>query len=295
MLSTSIARLPVLRGIKCQACCFRHTTTYLRKGSLWRTTVSMRKGTLYLLWMNRSNSHCWVGWQLSFVSGKLMTSLLHVNCTHLHQRTEIRRFVKRYEDSRPEDFSKRIATLLELDSQISRALELLHPDARASNMTAFRSAKGNDAYRLFWVHGIYRICACTLHSSLVPLYSNNPPHPQVGKNLVRLSAEEVVKHAASTLDMATAFLSTNPDVARLSGTTGYVLFVAVTLHFKSLVAQRKLRNPGVLSRFKAALYILDRLKIYWSTIGTLVRLFAINTCTYDYLQSLVVSIRNTFR
>lgn len=73
--------------------------------------------------------------------------------------------------------------------------------------------------------------------------------------------------------MATAFLSTNPDVARLPSTTGYAMFVAVTLHFKSIVAQRKLRNPGVLSRFKAALYILDRLKMYWSTIGALVSIF----------------------
>ncbi|KAF4613384.1 hypothetical protein G7Y89_g15504 [Cudoniella acicularis] len=65
--------------------------------------------------------------------------------------------------------------------------------------------------------------------------------------------------------MAAAFLSTKPDISRLPSTTGYSLFIALTLHFKSLIAQRKLSGSHM-GRLRAALLILERLQTYWVTI-----------------------------
>jgi hypothetical protein len=78
-----------------------------------------------------------------------------------------------------------------------------------------------------------------------------------------------MKHSAMLLDMATAFLSTRPDISRLPSITGFAMFVASTIHFKSLVAQRKLQTYGA-GRLKAAVSILERLKEYWAYLNGLV-------------------------
>lgn len=183
-------------------------------------------------------------------------------------RVEIRRFVDTLKDVKDTDVPSTIATFLDLDSKLSSALDYLGPDLRYADLATFTSQRG-DNYKLFWLHGLYRLGALTLHSSLVPVFSNDPPHPHISKKLVRLSAEEVVRHSSNTLDMATAFLNTNPDLSRLASTTAYVMFVAINLHFRSLVAQRTLRTHG-LGRFKAAIFIIACLKQYWATLSGLV-------------------------
>lgn len=84
-----------------------------------------------------------------------------------------------------------------------------------------------------------------------------------------MAAEESVKHAAVILDMATAFMGTRPDISRLPSMVGFAMFVASTIQFKSLGAQRKLQTYGT-ARFKAAIVILDRLKEYWDSLQGLV-------------------------
>jgi hypothetical protein len=86
---------------------------------------------------------------------------------------------------------------------------------------------------------------------------------------MRLSAQESVNHAVLTLDLATAFINTRPDTSRLPSIVGYAMFVASAVHFKSLVAQRKLQAQGF-GRFKAAVSILEHLKEYWTTLQPLV-------------------------
>ncbi|KAG4431442.1 hypothetical protein IFR05_013074 [Cadophora sp. M221] len=64
--------------------------------------------------------------------------------------------------------------------------------------------------------------------------------------------------------MASVFLTTRPDISRLPSIVGYAMFVACTVHFKSLIAQRRLQKYGT-SRFRGAVCILEHLKEYWAT------------------------------
>lgn len=91
-----------------------------------------------------------------------------------------------------------------------------------------------------------------------------------------MSAEESVKHAAITLDMATAFMSSHPDISRLPSMVGFAMFVASAIQYKSLGAQRKLQTHGT-GRFKAAIFILNRLKTYWVSLESLVS----QTCLFN--------------
>lgn len=183
-------------------------------------------------------------------------------------RVEIRRFVDTLKDIKDRDVQDTVAKFLDLDSKLGSALDYLGPDLRYVDLATFTSQKGDNC-KLFWLHGLYRLGALTLHSALVPVFSNDPPHPHISKKLVRLSAEEVIRHSSFALDMATAFLNTNPDLSRMASTTAYVMFVTINLHFRYLVAQRTLRAHG-LGRFKAAIFIIDRLKIYWSNLSEMV-------------------------
>ncbi|KAL5315282.1 hypothetical protein ACEPPN_016149 [Leptodophora sp. 'Broadleaf-Isolate-01'] len=175
---------------------------------------------------------------------------------------EIQHFVK-HKGSNPADPSGRIATLFELDRRLGIVFENFHPDLRYQQADSLTSAK-LDPYRLFSIHCLYRLCACALHTSIVPLFSESPSTPLVSKKLVRISAEESVKHASLMLDMASVLLTTRPDISRLPSIIGYAMFVACTVHFKSLVAQRRLQKYGT-SRFRGAVCILEQLKEYWAT------------------------------
>jgi hypothetical protein len=162
----------------------------------------------------------------------------------------------------------KFAGLLELDRRLGQVFENLHPNLQYLSVITFKSPKV-DKYRLFALHILYRATNCALHSSVVPLFSNTATNPHASKKAIRLSAEESVKHAAIILDMATAFMSTRPDISRLPSMVGFAMFVATTIQFKSLGAQRKLQTYGT-GRFKAAVFILDRLKLYWDSLNGLV-------------------------
>lgn len=240
----------------------------MSKNSLWPNIALMSMVPLNL-WILES-LYCFP------LSGPSYIYSVYGNTTKLYSlclvtnidRVEIRRFVDTLKHIKDKDVPKAVAIFLDLDSKLTLALDYLSPGIRYVDLATFISQKG-DNYKLFWLQGLYRLGALTLHSSLVPVFSNDPPHPHISKRLVRLSAEEVVRHSSHTLDMATAFLNTNPDLSRLASTNAYVMFVAINFHFRSLVAQRTLRARG-LGEFKAALFIIHRLRQYWSTLSGLV-------------------------
>jgi hypothetical protein len=76
-----------------------------------------------------------------------------------------------------------------------------------------------------------------------------------------MSAEEAIRHSTLVIDMATTFVNIFTDMTRLSGTTGYALFVSSSVQFKSLSAQGKLQSHGI-SRYNAAILMLQHLKEY---------------------------------
>lgn len=182
-------------------------------------------------------------------------------------RWQIQRFVKSYQDGHSSDPADRLQEFLTLDRRLETVFENLHSDFKYSGPSSFTSPK-LDPYTLFSLQCLYRLCACALHSSLVPLFSSDPSDPEISKNLVRMCAEETVKHSVITLDMATAFLSTRPDKSRLSSTTGYAMFVSSAVQIRSLTAQGKLKTHA--GYLKAAITILRQLKEYWSLLRGLV-------------------------
>jgi hypothetical protein len=184
-------------------------------------------------------------------------------------RTEIRMFVNLCPETKHSDIPKLVATFTNLDTRLGFVFDCLSPEIRYANFSTSEDSK-IPAFATLWLNGLYRICSMSLHAALVPMFSKHPPHPSIPKKMVRLSAEEVVKQATITLDMATTFLDTGTDLRKLSLTIGYMMLMAVTLHFKSLMAQRKLRLDRV-SRSKAALVIIKKMKTYWATLDMLVR------------------------
>lgn len=183
-------------------------------------------------------------------------------------RWEVQRFLQLPTEDTPHDASKRFSGLLDLDRRLGNVYDNFHPHIQYVNPITFTSPK-IDKYRLFTVHCLYRSTSCALHSSVVPLFSNHATNPHASKKAMRLSAEESVKHAAIILEMATAFMNSRPDISRLPSIVGFAMFVASTIQFKSLGAQRKLQTHGT-GRFKAAIFILDHLKAYWDSLEGLV-------------------------
>jgi hypothetical protein len=180
-------------------------------------------------------------------------------------RWQTQRFVRRYQDGYPNssDASDRLQEFLRLDRRLETISENLHPDFRYSGPSSFTSPK-IDPYTLFSLQSLYRLCACVLHLSFVPLFSSTPQDPEISKKLMRMCAEEAVKHSIVILDMATAFLSTRPDKSRLSSMTGFAMFVSSIVQIRSLSAQGKIKTHA--GHLKAAISILTELTQYWAPL-----------------------------
>ena len=154
-----------------------------------------------------------------------------------------------------------ISKLLALDRRLEVFNESLHQDFRYLGPATFISSR-TDPYRLFSLHCMYHFCLCTLHSSIVPVLSNTTSNPRISKKLVRMSAEETVRHSMFILDISTAFSNTSPEIVRLPSVVGFILFSSCTVYFKSLGAQGRLCNTDT-TRWNGALTILKALKDYF--------------------------------
>lgn len=172
---------------------------------------------------------------------------------------EIQHFIKQHMGGSHHDSLSRLPTFLTLDRRLEIFLEKLHLDFRFGLSSS--APLKTDPYRLFSLHCIYHLCGCILHSSIVPIFSNVSSNPQISKRFIRTSAKEAIKHSNIIADMATTFLNICTDVSRLSGITGYALFVSSSVQFKSLSAQGKLQSHGI-NRCIAAIAMLQKLKEY---------------------------------
>ncbi|CAK7233167.1 hypothetical protein SEUCBS140593_008512 [Sporothrix eucalyptigena] len=177
---------------------------------------------------------------------------------------EIQRFVKDYATGPSKTASSNIAVLFALDRQLELVWENLHSDFRYRSPASFKTSKLGP-YNLFLLNCLHQLCSCVLHSSIVPIFSNTVYDEQISRKIIRMSAEEAVKHSMHILNMATAFLNTQPDKSRITSIVGYAMYAASSVQFKSLVAQGKLRTYGT-SRFTAAVAIMEQLKEYWQPL-----------------------------
>ena len=168
------------------------------------------------------------------------------------------------------DSSDKMSQLQDLDQQLELIRENLHPRFQYKDITSFASREASHNYKLFAVRALYHHCVCTLHSSIVPIFSNIPSDARISRKLKRMSAEETVRHSQALISLATDFLSVHSDRSRCPSFTGYAMFMAVSIQFKALGAQGLLQGDGV-GRFYPAISILESMKRVWRTQEGLVR------------------------
>jgi hypothetical protein len=159
--------------------------------------------------------------------------------------------------------------LQDFDQQLDMVRENLHPSLQYKDITSFSSRETSHNYQLFAVRVLYHLCACTLHSSIVPVFSNIPPDARISRKLTRMSADEAVRHSQALIGLATDLLGVHSDKSRCPSFTGYAMFMAVSIQFKSLGAQGLLRGDCIGSLYPA-ISILECLKGVWRTQEALV-------------------------
>lgn len=185
----------------------------------------------------------------------------HTSLTY--HRWEIQRAVKAYAENPSKDFSKTTGNIQDLDHRLDQAHERLlsygTPEVPCSTSSS-------ESYLLFSVLCLYHLCACTLTSTMVPLFSNIPSNPLVSKKMSRICAEDAIRHASELLELAAKFVVNQADAARLPSTIGFAMFVASTIHFRTLGAQNKLRSHG-LDKIHPAIVMVQELKSYWRPLS----------------------------
>lgn len=159
--------------------------------------------------------------------------------------------------------------LQDFDQQLELIRDKFHPDFQYKDITSFSSREITHSYQLFAVQVLYRLCVCTLHSSIVPLFSGISPDARISRKLTCTSAGEAVKHSRALIGLAADLLGVHSDKSRCPSFTGYAMFMAVSIQFKSLAAQGLLRGDVIVNLYPA-IAILDCLKRIWRTQESLV-------------------------
>ena len=126
---------------------------------------------------------------------------------------------------------------------------------------------------------LYHVCHIILHASVVPLFSGRPLNTALTRASTRLSGDIIFSHATEMGRLLQEYLSTGPDLTKLSPLVGFVAFIAGSV----LVISAKLRiyrnindriqTPAVDSiLIEACLATLGTLRTYWMLLQSPVSL-----------------------
>ena len=123
------------------------------------------------------------------------------------------------------------------------------------------------------------VCHIILHASVVPIFSGRPLNTALTRASTRLSGDIIFSHATEMGRLLQEYLSTGPDLTKLSPLVGFVAFIAGSV----LVISAKLRiykntndriqPPAVDSiLIEACLATLGTLRTYWMLLQSPVSL-----------------------
>ncbi|KAE8379894.1 hypothetical protein BDV26DRAFT_279965 [Aspergillus bertholletiae] len=167
--------------------------------------------------------------------------------------------------------SKNLESLQKL-SHLARSIFENQVSSRDS--TTSQSDHGmENAQLVFFINALYYQCQITLHSIVVPLFSGAHRGPAIDPNIVKQSAETVMRHAELFEALLAPYMYGDGDITLLQPFVGYgvfiigVVFLATDVSFQDKAprgsALRRHPESRRLSTVKRALHLLNKLRFYW--------------------------------
>ncbi|KAH7139964.1 hypothetical protein B0J13DRAFT_69292 [Dactylonectria estremocensis] len=122
--------------------------------------------------------------------------------------------------------------------------------------------------RLCSLNYLYHLCVSYLHSSLVPVLSCSMQTPKISRSMLRLAAEQALKHSTIMTNISQHFMTQKTAVSKLWPIVGYGAYVCAAIQLRYFLALRILTDER-LERAKVHLKLVDELSNYWMTLKPL--------------------------
>lgn len=180
--------------------------------------------------------------------------------------------------------ASRLVEMQTLDGSIHEAWSKLNPcfHLDCARMAAVPS---HDLPKLLLLHVIYHQCLCSLHSSIVPLFSWSPCEG-VFTYAQQLSAQTAFEHANSVSALLHAALELDWDCRRMPSFIGYAAYSSCAIMTPFLWCSQPDVRQRAVSSLLANLKTLQILGKYWAFLGVLVCSSLFFRCLYALFYTL---------
>ncbi|KNG83811.1 hypothetical protein ANOM_008001, partial [Aspergillus nomiae NRRL 13137] len=165
--------------------------------------------------------------------------------------------------------ASRLAEMQTLDGRIHEAWSKLDPCFHLE-CTRMEAVPSHELPKLLLLHVIYHQCLCSLHSSIVPLFSWSPCEG-VFAYAQQLSAQTAFEHANSVSALLRASLELDWDCRRMPSFIGYAAYSACAILTPFIWCSQPNVRQRAVSSILASLKTLQILGNHWAFLGVLGR------------------------
>lgn len=165
--------------------------------------------------------------------------------------------------------ASRLVEMQTLDGRIHEAWSKLDTSFHL-DCARMAAVPSHELPKLLLLHVIYHQCLCSLHSSIVPLFSWSPCEG-VFAYAQQLSAQTAFEHANSVSELLHAALELDWDCRRMPSFIGYAAYSACAIQTPFLWCSQPNVKQRAVYNILANLKTLQILGNQWAFLGVLVR------------------------
>ncbi|KAH7129129.1 hypothetical protein EDB81DRAFT_808764 [Dactylonectria macrodidyma] len=158
--------------------------------------------------------------------------------------------------------------ILLLDQKLESLYDRMDPSLRYDLSSPGTGNTPRHLGRQCSLNYLYHLCVAYLHSSFVPVLSCSMQTPKISRSVLRLAAEQALKHSTIMTNISQHFVAQRTAVSKLWPIVGYGAYVCAAIQLRYFLALRILTVER-LERAKVHLKLVGELSDYWKTLKPL--------------------------
>jgi hypothetical protein len=131
-------------------------------------------------------------------------------------------------------------------------------------------------HQLLLFEALSHLCEITVHSAILPMFTEPSARSAISVNVIQQSAEQVIQHSDQLASLLKFYIDVGCDTTRLCSLIGYCAFAAGTALLMFEISSRQgstseqhngsgIDNSRVV-KIQAMITLLDTLRSYWKTL-----------------------------
>lgn len=156
------------------------------------------------------------------------------------------------------------ARIFELDQRLQDMHDILGP------LNVPQSESGSTLelshYQKLLLHAVYHICKIVLHSSVLPIFSNEDEEAATVSSINRTCALEVLSNASTFAELLQAVLDTNPGMTKIYPFVSYAAYTTGSVLKALASVQSGDARPHHAQHFQSCVRIVSGVSKFWPVL-----------------------------